>query len=107
MFYLKLIETNILIQELDSLGLKPEEKAHLTSLIDSSIHHAIIDEVLSNLSDEDKKDFLKLLDSEKNHDKVLEFLNSKVDRIEQKIKSVADSLVSELHADIKAEKDKK
>lgn len=107
MFYLKLIETNILIQELETLNLKPEEKAHLTSLIDSSLHHVIIDEVLSSLSKEDKKAFLKLLATEKNHDKILEFLNSKVEGIEKKIKSVADDLVVQLHEDIKSVKNKK
>ncbi len=107
MFYLKLIETNILIEELNAMDLKPEEKAHLTSLIDSSLHHVIIDEVLSNLSEEDKKAFLKLLATEKNHDKVLDFLNSKVEGIEKKIKTVADNLVAELHEDITSAKNKK
>lgn len=99
-FYSHLIEIESIIIELDKLDLSPQQKAHLTSLIDSSLHHTVLDAVLSQLNPQDKKAFLQSL-KEDNHDKIWEFLNGKVDNIEEKIKKAADDLKSELHEDLK------
>lgn len=103
-FYTKFISIESLIAELHEMDLSEEERVHLAALIDSSIHHVILDEVLSNLKDEDKKLFLKLLAEEQEHDKIVNFLNERVDNIEGKIKKVADDLVKEMHEDIKEAK---
>lgn len=104
MFYTKIIKKEILIEELDSLTLSQEEKIHLSSLIDSSLHHAILDEVLSNLNGDDKKLFLKLLSDEKDHDKVMEFLKDRIENIEEKIGKISDQLIKEMHSDVKEAK---
>lgn len=87
------------------MELTPSERAHLISLIDSNIHHAILDLVLSELKPMDKKTFLHHLASE-NHDKVWKFLNEKVENIEEKIKKTAEDLKTELHKDIRETKDR-
>jgi len=105
-FYTKLVNIETLISNLDELDLSAGEKAHLANLVDSSLHSAILDEILSNLSPEDKKLFLEKLETEKDHDKILEFLNEKIENVEDRVKKVSEQLVSELHEDIKQAKEK-
>ena len=99
-FYTHIIDTSTLSLELGGMELDPKERTHLISLIDSNIHHAVLDLILSELKPMDKKTFLTHLASE-NHDKVWKFLNQKVENIEEKIKKTADELKKELHKDIK------
>lgn len=105
-FYSHIVETESIVVELNQMGLTGEEKAHLVSLIDSNLHHTILDAILSELSEEDKKIFLKHLASE-NHSKVWEFLNEKIKNIEDKIKKASDDLKKQLQKDIKEAKEKK
>lgn len=102
-FYTHLIEIESLIIELDKLDLIKEQKIHLTNLIDSSLHHSVLDAILSELSDTDKKAFLNHL-KEDDSAKIWQFLNEKVDNIENKIKKAADDLKQELQEDIKEAK---
>lgn len=102
-FYSHLIQIESVVTELDKLDLSSEQKVHLASLIDSSLHHTILDAVLSELEPADKKVFLNHL-KEENKDKIWQFLNEKVDNIEGKIKKAADDLTNELHKDLKEAK---
>ena len=104
-FYTHLIEIESLIVELDALNLSDTEKHHLAELVDSSIHHTILDVILSELSESDKKVFLDHLESN-DHSKIWNHLNNKVDNIEDKIKSAAEDLKGELHKDIRETKEK-
>lgn len=99
-FYSHLVEIESIILELDKLNLTDEQRHHLASLVDSSIHHTIMDAILSELADHDKRVFLQHL-NENNNDKIWKFLNGKVDNIEDKIKKAADDLKKELHKDLK------
>ena len=99
-FYTHIIDTSSLSLELGNIDLTSKERLHLISLIDSNIHHEVLDLVLSELSPSDRKTFLAHLASE-NHDKVWKFLRGKVDNIEEKIKKTAEDLKKELHKDIK------
>lgn len=102
-FYSHLIEIESIILELDKLELSPEQKIHLTNLIDSSLHHTILDAILSELSQQDKRVFVNHL-KEDDRGKIWQFLNEKVDNIEDKIKKVADDLKAELQRDLKEAK---
>lgn len=92
-----------IIIELDKMNLSREQKDQLASLIDSSLHHTILDAVLSLLSEDDKKVFLKHID-EGDNEKIWQFLNDKVDNLEEKIKKAAEDLKVELHKDLKETK---
>lgn len=105
-FYSHLIEIESIIIELDKFDLSMEQKVHLSNLIDSSLHHIVLDAVLSELTPTDKKVFLNHL-KEDDHSKIWQFLDGKVDKIEDKIKKVAEDLKVELHQDLKKAKDKK
>lgn len=98
-FYSHIVEVDSLIVKLESIDLSVEEKEHLISLIDSNLYQAILDGILSELSEEDKKIFLQhlLLDE---HEKIWEFLNEKIGNIEDKIKKASDDLKEQLHKDI-------
>lgn len=105
-FYSHLIEVESLVIELDRLDLTDDQKTHLATLVDSSLHHAILDAILSQLTDVDKRVFISHL-NEGNHDKIWKFLNEKVDRVEDKIKKASDDLKKELHKDLKEAKKNK
>lgn len=83
------------------MDLSDDERIHLASLVDSTLHQAILDEILSNLSEADKKLFIHELKKDPESEKILEFLNEKIDNVEEKITKVADELVIEMHKDIK------
>lgn len=99
-FYTHLIEIESITVELDKLDLTDEQKIHLSGLVDSSLHHAILDAILSELSQEDKRVFFNHL-KEEDHSKIWQFLNGKVNNIEDKIRKTADDLKSELKKDLK------
>ncbi len=102
-FYTHLIEIESVIVELDEMNLSKEEKLHLSELLDTSLHHTILDAVFSELSEEDKKAFALHLQEGK-HDKIWKFLNEKVDKVEDKIKAAADDLKLQLHKDLREAK---
>lgn len=98
-FYSHIVETSIISLELGEMDLASSERAHLVSLVESQLHHAILDTILSELSEEDKKTFLKHLSLD-NHDKIWGHLKSRIENIEDKIKKAAEELKKELHKDI-------
>lgn len=104
-FYTHLIEIESIIVELDKMDLSGNEKLHLADLVDSSLHHTILDAVLSQLKDDDKIKFIEHL-NDGNHDKIWKFLNEKVDNIEDKIKEASDDLKKEFASDLKEAKKK-
>jgi len=99
-FFSHLIEIDSLIIELDKMDLSKEQKLHLTSLIDSSLYHTILDAILSELTPQDKKMFLSHLKKD-DKERIWEFLNGKIDNIEERIKKVGNDLKNELHKDLK------
>lgn len=99
-FYSHVIETSIISLELGGMSLTQEERVHLSNLAEVQLNHVIIDTILSELSEEDKKVFLHHLSFD-NHDKIWDFLNSKVQNIQEKIKKAAEDFKKELHRDIK------
>lgn len=105
-FYSHLVEIDILHLELETLDLTEEEKIHLKSLITSNLHHTILDTVLSELSEKDKKEFLEHFVHE-DHVKIWEHLKLKIKNIEDKIKKTTEILKEELYKDIKEAKEKK
>lgn len=99
-FYSQLIEIQSIIVELDKMDLSKEEKLHLAHLVDSSLQHTILDAILSELKDQDKRAFMMHLNENK-HDKIWKFLNEKIENVEEKIKKAATGLKIELHKDLK------
>ena len=84
---------------LDSLELEPHEKEELLMLAENNMHHAILDAMLSELEEGDKKVFLALVLSN-NHNEIWKLLSFKVKNAEEKIKRVATELIKKFHEDI-------
>lgn len=103
-FFYKIINIDFLLEELHGLDLKDQHKQHLAALLDSTLCHAILDEILTNLKTQDKKIFLKKINEDPHSSQLLEFLNQKVEGIEEKIKKVADDLIRQMHQDVKEAK---
>ncbi|MEK9178568.1 MAG: hypothetical protein AAB801_02195 [Patescibacteria group bacterium] len=102
-FYSHIVETSEISLALGDLDMTAEERVHLLSLMESNIHHAILDTILSELSEEDKKAFLQHL-TDGDHEKIWQFLNSRVEGIEEKIKKTAEDLKKEIHKDVEESK---
>lgn len=94
---------SLISAEIGDLDLSKDERIHLIQLAEDNIHHTILDAILSELSGEDKKIFLHHL-ARDDHDKVWEHLKQKIENIEEKIKTAAESIKKELHRDIKEAK---
>ena len=102
-FYSHLIEVESVTFELDKLDLTKEQKNHLSELIDSSLHNTILDAILSELKDQEKRVFMQHLKEEK-HDQIWKFLNSRIDGVEIKIKKAAKDLKDKMQKDIEKSK---
>lgn len=99
-FYSHIIETSTISLELADMEMSPEERLHLLSIVEDNLHHTILDAVLAELEEEDKKIFLMHL-SEDKHDEIWHLLKKKINNIEDKIKNAAEELKNELYKDIK------
>jgi hypothetical protein len=104
-FYHKVVETSSISLALAEMDMTNEERRHLVSLVEENLHHAILDAVLSELSDRDKQEFMELF-AEGRDDEVWRLLRDRTDNIEDKIKKTADDLKKELHEDIEESKKK-
>lgn len=102
-FYSHVVETSSLSLALGEMDLSQEERKHLIELAQDNLHHAILDVVLSELSDKDKQKFLLLL-SQDDQEKIWKLLTQRIDHVEDKIKKTANELKKELHKDIEDSK---
>lgn len=99
-FYSHLVEVDTLHIALDDLDMTDDQKNEVKKLLDESIYHTVLETILMELSEEDKKIFLThLLDDD--HGKIWEFVNGRVEKIEDKIVKAAEDIKRELHGDIK------
>ena len=105
-FYTDLVEMDTLIAELDILEISATEKRELEKLAHDNLHHAILDAILSELANRDKKIFLANLEYE-THDKIWKHLIENVEKIEEKIKIIAHKTKEELRRDIQEAKEGK
>lgn len=105
-FYSHLVSIDSIAEDLDTLSISKKEKQELVNIAHAHMHQAVIEAILSNLKEEDKKKFLELLvfgDDQK----IWGHLNSKAEKIEDKIKDASQSIKEELREDIKKIKNAK
>lgn len=98
-FYTHLVETSSISLALGDIDLTPEERKELITLVEVNMHKTIMDLVLSQLSEEDKKQFL-LHVAHDHHERIWNLLKEKTDNIEEKIQKAAVDLQQQLHKDI-------
>lgn len=105
-FYAHIVEIESLIIALDGLDLSAEQKSQLAELVDSTIHHTVLDIIFSRLSEEDKATFAARLQANPDDKELMKFINDRVEGIEEEIKEAVKKLKEELHEDIKEAKKK-
>ena len=98
-FYSHLIEIHEIYLSITEIELSDEERGHLLSLAEANIHATVINTVLPELSEEDKKVFLKNLLSNQ-HEQTWKHLLGKASDIEVKISKSLKNLKKELLKDI-------
>jgi len=98
-FYSHIIEIDTLIIEIKKLDFPEPEKNNLVTLVDNTIYHKVIDVVLSELGEEDKQLFLKLL-AQDQHKDIWDHLKDKVIDIEDKIKTAVNELIEDFRKDL-------
>lgn len=103
-FFSHLIEIDTLHLELDNHDMTDDQKEEIKRLLDESIYHTVLEAILSELSEEDKRVFLSHL-AEDDHGKIWEFVNGKVENIEDKIIKASEDIKKKLHSDIKESKE--
>lgn len=99
-FYSHLTDTDSLTSDLAELDLTESQRKELLEIAHVHTHQAVVDAILSELSDKDKKKFLELL-ALGSDDEIWKHLNEKVEKIEDKITDVAKQVKRELREDVK------
>lgn len=102
-FYSHLVTLDTVVEEIASLNVTGGQKKDLEELAHDHLHETILDAILSELPERDKKIFLANLEYD-SHEQVWKHLNEKVDNIEDKIKTAAEKLKHELRDDIRTVK---
>ncbi len=103
-FYSHLVEVHEIYLSISEMELSDQEHKHLLSLTEANIHATVINAVLPELSEEDKKIFLKNLVAD-NHEQTWKHLLAKVQNAEDKIHKSLKELREELSRDIKEAKE--
>lgn len=105
-FYHKIITVESLIIELDGMGLSESQKLHLGRLIDSTIHHTVMDLILTKLPQDDHGRFVSYLKENPESEIIMEFLTERIDNIEVDIILAVENLKKEMLKDMKEAKTK-
>jgi hypothetical protein len=99
-FYSHIIQISDLHRALEDAGYKDHQRKELVLIAEESIHHIVIDTILSELPEEDKKIFLTHL-HEEDHEKIWLHLRNKIVDVEDKIHQAVSTFLAKLHKDIK------
>jgi hypothetical protein len=105
-FYSDMIGIQDIYVSLEELQLSSDEKQHLTTLLEANIHATVVNTVLPQLPEEEKKTFLKNLLAN-DHEKTWQHLNQYSQDIEAKISQSLSKLKAEILEDINQAKSKK
>ena len=100
-FYDHLVYREEIIAELDKHRISIEEREELVQLVDETIHHHVLDAILSNLPKEKHEDFLVRFHNTPFDDRLLDYLKKEIKDIEKIIQQEAKKIKVELLAEIK------
>ncbi len=98
-FYSHIINLDSLIFAIGEMDISQEEKDKLEQLAHEQLHSTIIDVILNELTERDKKIFLANLNYE-SQEIIWKHLNQKADKIGEKITQAAVDLKKVLHHEI-------
>jgi hypothetical protein len=99
-FYSHIIATADISLALADVDMPNEDRIKLIALAEENLHHAILDSILSQLPEEDKKIFLKHVSLDE-HENAWKFINETLSDAENIILKIAKDIKDEMHTDIK------
>jgi SpoVK/Ycf46/Vps4 family AAA+-type ATPase len=99
-FYTHLIEIDSIYTVLDLLDMNHQERKDLMLIVESTIHHVVLDTVMIELKEEDKKIFLSHL-AKDNHNEIWILLNTTIKHPEKKIRTAVEKVKKSFHTDMK------
>ena len=91
-FYDHLVVLADLEYKMTTLSFKPGEKEKVQHLIEETVHYRVMTKILDHLPKKHHNEFLNLFYEAPHHPKLLEFLKSKVENIEDLIREEINSL---------------
>lgn len=103
-FYDHLVVREEIIAEIDKHQITIEEKDELVQLVDETLHHHVLDTILSALPKEKHENFLIKFHNTPFDQRLLDYLKNEIGDIEEQIKNVAKKVKTELLAEIKRAK---
>ena len=104
-FYDHLIFIEEITSELDSAD--PEEREELVDLIDQTLHHHVLDLILTHLPQEQHQDFVTRLHTAPHDVTIIDYLKIHIPDIESKITTHAAKIKKHLLSDIRKSKKRK
>lgn len=103
-FYDHLVVREEVIAQLDKHKIAVEEREELVTLIDETLHHHVLNTILTNLPKEKHEKFLEEFHKAPHNPKLLDFLRQEKADIEEKIMAKAKKIKAEMVAEIKRAK---
>lgn len=105
-FYSHLINLEPILTKLEEIELNEKQKHHLASLVDSLVHHHVLDQVLSALEGKDQVIFLQMFHQDSKNPRIMDFLTLKIENIAGLIIGTVEKLHLEFITDIEEAKKK-
>ncbi len=98
-FYHEILDLEWIEAEIDALDVSDIEKKKLADMARYELHQTILEAVLSELSDREKKVFLANVNYDTN-ERTWNHLVKNIEKIEDKIKNVSETLKRDLKQDL-------
>lgn len=103
-FYTHIVDLDDVHKELDILEISDDEKNHLILMIESSMNHAVIEALLTELEGDHKHSFLMHISND-DHDNIWKTLKEGHKDPEKRIMEAVQELKDEFLSDIKNAKE--
>lgn len=98
-FYSHIVDYSDLLDNLEDIQLSSKQRGNLAVIVESSLHHTIVDVILTQLHEDHRHIFLLHL-IEDDHDKIWGFLDEYIDDPKALIEQSAQSMFEDFKKDI-------
>lgn len=96
-FYEEITQLTIITNDFFDKKANKKEVAEIIEIAKSTVHHKVIDHILSELDDQTKEEFIHLLEKNDSHKQNLEELKKHIKDLEEKVIDVVRKAEKEIH----------
>ncbi len=100
-FYDHLVLREEITTELDKYELTVEQREDILTVVDQTLHHEVLDVILTSLPTEKHELFLKKFHQNPTDERLLDYLKGQVADIDEQIQNAAKKVKKEILAEIK------